>query len=97
VSRRSLSVLRSAIGQRVRLREPLNHQPPAAAAPEVANRDVELLDWVRLSRPFEGWPGGTIGAVVDLDGSDALVEIADEQGHTVDLFNVPVELLRVDA
>ena len=99
MSNRSLSVLRSAIGQRMRSREPADHQPPAAvvSAPAIVDRDVELLDWVRLSAPFAGWPDGTIAAVVDLTESEALVEVTDDQGRSIDLFDAPVELLRVHA
>lgn len=100
MSKRSLSELRNAIG-RMRSREQAHGDAPERAPDQfgsapIIRRDVRLLDWVRLSRPFSGWPAGTIGAVVDLKKTEALIEISDEFGNCVDLFDVPLELLYVD-
>lgn len=55
----------------------------------------ELLDVVELREPRGGWPAGTVGAVVELFPTEALVEIADEHGRTVELLTVPYEALRI--
>jgi hypothetical protein len=43
------------------------------------------------------WPIGTTGTIVELEDDRALVEVADERGHTLDFVEVPVAfLLRLD-
>jgi len=53
----------------------------------------DLLDVVELREPRGGQPAGAIGAVVELFPTEALVEIADEHGRTVELLTVPYEAL----
>jgi hypothetical protein len=55
----------------------------------------DLLDVVELREPRGGQPAGAIGAVVELFPTEALVEIADEHGRTVELLTVPYEALRI--
>lgn len=57
----------------------------------------ELLDVVELREPRGGQPAGAVGAVVELLPTEALVEITDEHGKTLELLSVPYEALRVRA
>ena len=54
-----------------------------------------VLDVVELREPRGGQPAGAIGAVVELFATEALVEVIDEQGTTLELLNVPCEELRI--
>lgn len=40
------------------------------------------------------WPVGTIGTIVEQWADRALVEIADDRGHTLDVIELPLPLLR---
>jgi hypothetical protein len=62
---------------------------------EVMKAKPDLLDVVELREPRGGQPVGAIGAVVELFATEALVEIADEHGRTVELLTVPYEILRI--
>jgi hypothetical protein len=55
----------------------------------------DLLDVVELREPRGGQPAGTMGAVVELFPTEALVEISDEHGRPVELLTVPYEALRI--
>ena len=48
-----------------------------------------LLDVVELREPRGSQPAGAIGAVVELLATEALVEITDDHGKTLELLNVP--------
>jgi len=54
----------------------------------------DLLEVVELREPRGGQPAGAVGAVVELFPTEALVEIADEHGQTIELLTVPYEALR---
>lgn len=54
-----------------------------------------LLDVVELREPRGGQAAGAVGAVVELFPTEALVEIVDADGKTLELLNVPYEALRV--
>jgi hypothetical protein len=54
-----------------------------------------VLDVVELRTPRGGQPAGATGAVVELFPTEALVEITDEHGKTLELLNVPYEELRI--
>jgi hypothetical protein len=55
----------------------------------------KVLDVVELREPRGGQPAGAIGAVVELFAAEALVEITDDQGKTLELLNVPYQELRI--
>ncbi len=57
---------------------------------------VKILDVVELTAPAGGrWPKGTRGTVLELLGSEAaLVEIADDRGHTLDELELPIDAVR---
>ena len=57
--------------------------------------NVDLLSVVEPRNPAAVSPPGPQGAVVELLETEALVEIADENGSTVELLTVPYEELRV--
>lgn len=48
-----------------------------------------LLATVRLRQDHDGWPAGTVGAVVETFGDVALVEIVDGEGCTLAMLDVP--------
>ena len=54
-----------------------------------------VLDIVELREPRGTQPAGAIGAVVELFATEALVEITDEHGKTLELLNVPYDELRI--
>ena len=55
----------------------------------------DLLDVVELREPRGGQPAGAVGSVVELFATEALVEITDEDGKTLELLTVPYEALRM--
>jgi hypothetical protein len=55
----------------------------------------EIFDIVELREARGDHPAGTVGAVVELFATEALVEIVDESGATIELMSVPFEALRV--
>ncbi len=55
----------------------------------------ERFDIVELTAASGRWPRGTEGTVLELFGTEAaLVEIADERGHTLEELELPIEMLR---
>jgi hypothetical protein len=62
---------------------------------EAMKANLDLFDVVELVKARGGQPAGTVGAVVELFATEALVEIADENGATIELLSVPYEELRV--
>lgn len=60
--------------------------------PLIRLEEMELRD-VELARPYERWPSGTRGVIVDAFETDATVEIADHDGRTVDLLTLPYDAL----
>jgi hypothetical protein len=56
---------------------------------------VKILDVVELTAASGRWPKGTRGTVLELFGSEAaLVEVADDRGHTLDELELPIDVLR---
>jgi len=56
---------------------------------------LERFDIVELTAASGRWPRGTEGTVLALFGTEgALVEIADERGHTLEELELPIEMLR---
>lgn len=61
-----------------------------------ATHRIRENDVVALRAPSAGGPRETIGAAVDVYDDRAMVAIVDKQsGETLDLFDVPAELLEV--
>ena len=60
-------------------------------------RNPEILDMVELREARGDHSAGTVGAVVELFATEALVEIVDESGATIELLTVPLEALRVQS
>ncbi len=58
-------------------------------------RNLDLFDVVELLKARGGQPAGTVGAVVELFATEALVEVADGNGATVEVLTVPYDELRV--
>jgi hypothetical protein len=59
------------------------------------SQEVRENNIVQLRRPVGPWPAGREGMVVAENGSLKLIEIADEQGATLDFIPVPEDQLRV--
>ncbi len=62
------------------------------------SRKAHESDIVKLRESVDGWPAGTIGAVVSEYPHSALVEIATddpERGMLEDLISAPYEQLQV--
>lgn len=58
---------------------------------------IEEHDVVRFTQPVRTWPTGTSGTVVNVWGTDeVMVEIVDRStGYTLDVVDVPIELVEV--
>jgi hypothetical protein len=54
----------------------------------------KTLDPVELAVASGRWGPGTLGTIVEMTDKGALVEIADERGHTEDWLTLPYEALR---
>ena len=55
---------------------------------------LDELDVVELVVDSGRWTAGTSGTVVELSPQAALVEIDDDQGHSVDFLSLPFSALR---
>jgi hypothetical protein len=60
----------------------------------MSEAQIKELDVVELTADPGRWPAGTIGTVVEVFPSSALVEIADERGHSEDFVTLPFDVLR---
>lgn len=57
---------------------------------------VKILDVVELTAASGRWAKGTRATVLELLGSDAaLVEIANDRGHTLEELELPLDVLRI--
>lgn len=57
---------------------------------------MKLLDIVILIKDFENIPAGTEGTIVcEYDGKAFEVEFFDNDGNTLDVITVPIELLEL--
>lgn len=61
----------------------------AIAPPKITENDV-----VELTQAVGKWPAGTQGTALSDHGSSKLVEISDERGQMLDLFEVADRHLR---
>jgi hypothetical protein len=62
------------------------------------DRPIKALDVVELTAASGRWARGTRGTVLELFGSQAaLVEIADDRGHTLEELELPVDAIKVVA
>lgn len=55
---------------------------------------ISELDIVKLGVQNGRWPAGTEATVLERLGASALVEFADERGHSLEIAAVPVAALR---
>lgn len=55
---------------------------------------MKELDVVELRAASGRWGAGTVGTVLELLDSAALIEISDEDGHAVDFLTLPLDALR---
>lgn len=62
----------------------------------MSSEQAELLAVVRLSEDYAGWPVGTEGTLVEMYSEGGVVEIADEDGRTLDLLTVPYSVVSAD-
>lgn len=69
-------------------------RPRTSTSHEAEAADLRLLDVVELQVASGRWPRETEGTVIELRDSVALVEIADERGHTLDVVELPESVLR---
>jgi hypothetical protein len=69
-------------------------QPHMSTSPEEGRPEPRLLDVVELQVASGRWPAGTEATVIEARGSVAVIEIADERGHTLDIVALPKGVLR---
>lgn len=62
-----------------------------------SSKSIKENDVVELREAFNGWPAGTIGAVVSERGEAKLIEIADEQGQMLDMVSISEPQLKLIA
>ena len=65
-----------------------------STSPNVESMAISELDVVELGVQTGRWPAGTEGTVLERRDDSALVELADERGHTLEIVTVPVGALR---
>jgi hypothetical protein len=70
----------------------LSREHLAGTTPKPRRSDWELRP-VELKIDYGRWLAGTRGTVVDAFSDEAVVEIADEEGVTLDLFSLPYRAL----
>jgi hypothetical protein len=54
---------------------------------------IRELDVIELAVAAGRWPAGTRATVLEVFADGALVEIADERGHTLDMVSLPWSVL----
>jgi hypothetical protein len=62
---------------------------------DVMKAKPDLLDVVELRTPHGSHHTGSVGVVVELFPTEALVEIANEHGETIELISAPFAELHV--
>ena len=60
----------------------------------IARRIITENDYVELTCPVGKWAAGTRGTAVSDHGDSKLIEVADDLGQMLDLFEVPESKLR---
>jgi hypothetical protein len=65
----------------------------ATAHPPV-HHPIAELDAVEFTVPVGPWPAGTEAVVLEVFDQGALVEVADQDGQTLDLLSVPWPALK---
>jgi hypothetical protein len=68
-----------------------------AVAEMAATQQVHEHDVVALKRSIRNWPAGTQGTALIDHGPSKLVEISDDQGQELDMFEVAEEDLELVA
>lgn len=53
----------------------------------------DMHEVVELLAASGRWPAGTVGTVVEVDDTNALVEVDDDRGHAADFISVPHDVL----
>lgn len=61
----------------------------------VAKARITEHDVVKLKRPLRRWPAGTQGTALIDHGTSKLVEISDDEGQELDLFEIAEEDLEL--
>jgi hypothetical protein len=61
----------------------------------VARTRIAENDYVELVGPVGAWPAGTRGTAVSDHGSSKLIEVSDDEGQMLDLFEVPEAQLKL--
>lgn len=56
---------------------------------------VHELDVIALNEPVGKWPVGTEGTLINAFSTSGLVEIADDDGYTLDTIAVPYFAMNV--
>ncbi len=60
----------------------------------MSDTQIKELDVVEPKADSGRWPAGTVGTVVKVFPSAALVEISDSRGHSEDFLTLPCDVLR---
>jgi len=55
---------------------------------------IRELDVVELAVESGRWPAGTCATVLEAFSDGALVEVADDRGHTLEMLSLPWSALR---
>lgn len=60
----------------------------------MSDTQVKRTRHVELTVDAGRWPAGTVGTVVEVFPTTALVEISDPRGHSEDFLTMPYDMLR---
>lgn len=55
---------------------------------------LEALDVIELRVAVDAWEAGTVATVLEVLPGSVLAEVADEDGRTLEVLNVPVDVVR---
>ncbi len=53
------------------------------------------LDVIELIAPVDTWVVGTTGTVVDDHGTSGMIEVCDDEGRTLGLFEAPYSAVKI--
>ncbi len=61
----------------------------------IARTKIGEHDCIELLHSIGAWPAGTGGTVVSDHGDSKLIEVSDDRGQMLDLFEVPESQLKL--
>ncbi len=72
-----------------------SRQPAWLSPPETPRRPDLVLKTASLTSPCEGWPAGTVGAIVEAFADGVLLEVVNDEGDTLAMLPVRHDALLI--